>query len=533
MQSRRLRAIGISAALALLAWAGGAPLPAQAEMVYRIATMGEPKSLDPHFVSGTWENYVVGDAFMGLLTDAADAKPIPGAAESWTISDDGLTYTFKIRDHTWSDGVPVTADDFVFSFQRILDPKLAAEYASLLYPIKNAEAYNTGKLTDPNQLGVRALDPKTLEIKLEGPTGYFLELMTHYTAWPVPKHAIEKFGADWIKPGNFVGNGPFTIVEWTPNAQIVAVKNPKFYDAANVKLDKVIYYPDEDRNAVTKRFRAGEIDLADDFASEQIDFLKRELPNETKIAPYLGTYYYVVNVTRKPFDNPAVRRALSLAIERDAITGKVLKTGEIPAYGVVPPGTGDWGDGYQPEWAKLSYPERVAEAKSLLKQAGYGPDNPLKLELSYNTSENHKRIAVAVQSMWKQLGVQAELVNREVKVHYDVMKENQFDIARAAWVADYNDPQDFLYLLETRTGVQNYGRYSNPEFDQLMRAQGQERDAAARLDVMKQAERIAMSEDAWLPIYYYVSKNLLSQKVEGYETNTKQVHRSRWVSIKE
>jgi oligopeptide transport system substrate-binding protein len=531
MRRRTLGALLAASAVALSVLAPTAP--ARAEMVYRVATMGEPKTLDPHGVSGTWENYVVGDQFMGLLTDAADATPIPGAAESWTISDDGLTYTFKIRDHTWSDGVPVTADDFVYSFQRILDPKLAAEYASLLYPIKNAEGLNSGKITDPSQLGVKALDPKTLEITLEGPTGYFLELLTHYTAWPVPKHAIEKFGADWIKPGNFVGNGPFTITEWTPNAQIVAVKNPKFYDAANVKLDKVIYYPDEDRNAVTKRFRAGEIDLADDFASEQIDFLKRELPNETRITPYLGTYYYTVNVKRKPFDDPRVRRALSLAIERDAITDKVLKTGEVPAYGVVPPGTGSWGDGYRPEWASMGYQERVAEAKALLAQAGFGPDNPLKLELSYNTSENHKRIAVAIQSMWKQLGVQAELVNREVKVHYDLLQENQFDIARAAWVADYNDPQNFLYLLETRTGVQNYGRYSNPEYDALMMAQGQERDPKARLDMMKQAERIAMTEDAWLPIHYYVSKVLLSQKVEGYVDNTKQVHRSRWVSIKE
>ena len=199
----------------------------------------------------------------------------------------------------------------------------------------------------------------------------------------------------------------------------------------------------------------------------------------------------------------------------------------------MPPGTGGWGDGYQPEWIGMTYPERVAEAKSLLQQAGYGPDNPLKLELSYNTSENHKRIAVAIQSMWKQLGVQAELVNREVKVHYDELKENNFDVARAAWVSDYNDPQNFLYLLETRTGVQNYGRYSNPEYDALMVAQGQERDPKARLDIMKQAERIAMSEDAWLPIYYYVSKILVSQKVEGYVDNTKQVHRSRWVSIKE
>ncbi|MFO1069763.1 MAG: peptide ABC transporter substrate-binding protein [Geminicoccaceae bacterium] len=506
---------------------------ASAEMVYRVATMGEPKTLDPHGVSGTWENIIVGDQFMGLLTDDAAAHPIPGAAESWTVSDDGLVYTFKLRDHKWSDGQPVTADDFVFSFQRILDPALAAEYASLLYPIKNAEAINSGKITDKTQLGVKALDSKTLEITLEGPTGYFLELLTHYTAFPVPKHVVEKLGTDWIKPGNFVSNGPYKVIEWTPHAQVVAVKNPEFYDAANVKIDKVIYYPDEDRNAVTKRFRAGEIDFQDDFASEQIDFLRKELPAETRIAPYIGTYYYVTNFNRKPFDDERVRKALSMAIERDAITDKVLKTGEVPAYGVVPPGTGGEWVGYEPDWKALPYAERVAMAKALLADAGYGPDNPLKVELAYNTSENHKRIAVAIQSMWKALGVQAELVNREVKVHYDTLKQNDFDVARAAWVADYNDPQNFLYLLETRTGVQNYGRYSNPEFDKLMTDQGLTKDQAARMAMMKDAEEIAMGQNAWLPIYYYVSKALVSQKLEGYVDNAKHTHRARWMSIKE
>ena len=293
-------------------------------MVYRIATMGEPKTLDPHGVSGTWENYIVGDAFMGLLTDAADAKPIPGAAESWTISDDGLTYTFKIRDHKWSDGVPVTADDFVYSVAGASSTRrLAAEYASLLYPIKNAEKINNGTITDPTQLGVRAIDAKTLEITLESPTGYFLELMTHYTSFPVPKHVDRQVRRRLGQARQLRQQRALTVSSSgrrTP--QIVAVKNPDFYDAANVKIDKVIYYPDEDRNEVTKRFRAGEIDYADDFASEQIDFLKRELPKETHISPYLGTYYYPINVKRPPFDNPKVRRALTLAIDRDGHHGQ-------------------------------------------------------------------------------------------------------------------------------------------------------------------------------------------------------------------
>ncbi len=529
MISSRLKALGVAAAVLMAGLTYGGS--ANAEMVYRIATMGEPKTLDPHGVSGTWENYIVGDAFMGLLTDAADATPVPGAAESWTISDDGLTYTFKLRDHKWSDGTPVTAEDFVYSWRRLLDPATAAEYASIMYPVKNAEKINSGAITDLTQLGVKALDDKTLEVTLENPTGYFLELMTHYTSFPVPKHVIDKLGPDWIKPGNIVGNGAFRIVEWTPNSRVVAEKNPEFYDAANVKIDKIIYYPDEDRNEITKRFRAGEIDFVDDFASEQIDFLKRELPKETRIYPYLGTYYYPINVKKPPFDNPKVRRALSMAIDRSTMTDKVLKTGELPAYGVVPPKTGAYGDPYVPEWASLPFPERQAMAKQLLAEAGFGPDNPLKLTLSYNTSENHKRIAVAAQAMWKAIGVQAELVNREVKVHYDELKQHNFDVARAAWVADYNDPQNFLYLLETRTGPNNYGQFSDAKFDELMMEQAASRDQAQRMQYMHEAEKIAIDDDAWIPIYYYVSKALVSQNLDGYVDNTKHTHRTRWMSV--
>lgn len=521
---RRLALCGVAA----LGLAAGT---AQAEMVLRIATMGEPKTLDPHGVSGTWENYIVGDAFLGLLTEAADATPIPGAAESWTISDDGLTYTFRLRDHTWSDGTPVTAEDFVFSLRRILDPATGAEYASLLYPIKNAEQINTGEISDTSQLGVRAIDPRTLEITLVGPTPFFLELLTHYTAFPVPRHVIERHGSDWVKPGNFVGNGAYTVLEWTPNAQVVSVKNPAFYDADNVKIDKVIYYPDEDRGAVTKRFRAGEIDLQDEFASADVEFLKQELPAETRIYPKLGTYYYVFNQTRPPFDNPSLRRALSMAIDREAIMDKLIKTGELPAYGVAPPETGgDW-QPYRPAWADRPYAERVEEAKALVAAAGYGPDSPLQVEISYNTSEDHKRIAVAIQSMWKALGVQAELVNREIKVHYDTLRQRDFQVARAGWIADYNDPQNFLYLLETRSGPQNYGGYSNPEFDRLMVEQGQTNDRAERFAMMHQAERIAIDDDAWAPIFYYVSRSLVSQKLKGYMDNVKHIHRARWMSI--
>lgn len=504
-----------------------------AQDVLRVGNMGEPATLDPHHVAGTWENRIIGDMFLGLTTEGPDGSVVPGAAESWTVSDDGLVYTFKLRDHSWSDGTPVTADDFVFSLRRILAPETAAKYASLLYPIKNAEELNSGKMQGMENLAVRAIDAKTLEITLKAPTPYFIEQLTHYTAFPVPKHLVETFGDDWIKKEHIASNGAYVLDEWVPNTHVRLAKNKSFYDAANVAIEKVEFYPTEDRGAVQKRFRAGEIDIAKDFASEQFDFLKKELPNETRVAPYLGIYYYPINTKKPPFDDPRVRQALSMVIDREAITDKVLKTGEVPAYSFVPPGTGNYGDPAYVSWMETPYAERVKQAKALLAEAGYGPENPLKFMLSYNTSENHKRIAIAVASMWKKaLGVEAELFNQEVTPHYDKLEQNDFDVARAGWIADYNDAQNFLYLLETRTGRQNYGRWSNPEFDSLMEQASTTTDMDKRAALLHQAEAIAMAEQPIIPIYYYVSKNLVSSRVQGWEPNVKDIQRSRYLSLK-
>jgi oligopeptide transport system substrate-binding protein len=494
--------------------------------------MGEPATLDPHHVAGVWENRIIGDMFLGLTTEGQDGSVVPGVAEDWTISDDGTVYTFKLGDHNWSDGTPVTADDFVFALRRILAPEAAAKYASLLYPIKNAEELNSAKMQGMENLGVRTVDDKTLEITLKAPTPYFIEQLTHYTAFPVPKHLVEQHGDDWIKKENIASNGAYMLEEWVPNTHVRLVKNPEFYDADNVAIEKVEFYPTEDRAAVQKRFRAGEIDIAKDFASEQFDFLKKELPEQTKVAPYLGIYYYTINTNKPPFDDVRVRQALSMVIDREAITDKVLKTGEVPAYSFVPPGTGNYGNPAYVDWMDMSYEERVVKAKDLLAEAGYGPDSPLRFTLSYNTSENHKRIAIAVTSMWKQnLGVQAELFNQEVTPHYNKLEQNDFDVARAAWIADYNDAQNFLYLLETRTGRQNYGRYSNPEFDKLMEQASTTSDMDSRAQSMHEAEAIAMEEQAVIPIYYYVSKNLVSSKVAGWEPNVKDIQRTRYLAL--
>ncbi|MFW2365031.1 MAG: peptide ABC transporter substrate-binding protein [Desulforhopalus sp.] len=505
--------------------------PLFAGTTLRVATMGEPASLDPHKVSGTWENYVVGDMFVGLTTENPKAEPVPGVAESWTISEDGMTYTFKLRKSSWSDGTPFTANDFVYSMRRILLPETAAEYASLLYIIKGAEQINSGKAA-AETLGVKALDDHTLEIQLTGPAPYFLGLLTHYTAYPVPKHVLEKHGKLWSKPENMVVNGPYKLVEWIPNTHVKLTKNEKFWEQYPDAPDDITFYTQEDRAAVQKRFRAGEIDVAMDFASDQIKWLRENLPKETRIAPYMGVYYYPINSSVEPFTDPRVRQALAMAINREAIVDKVLKTGELAAYSFVPPGVAHYESASEVEWKGLPHGEKVKKAKALLKEAGFGPDNPLELTLRYNTSENHKRIAVAVASMWKSIGVKTELFNSEVKVHYADLKQGDFQVARAGWIADYNDAQNFLYLLETRTGPNNYGRYSNPEYDKLMLEAEVTFDLEKRSELLAKAEALAMRDLPVIPIYHYVSKNLVSTKVQGFVDNSQDIHRWRYVSLK-
>ena len=528
-----LKAVSTAGALALMM------STAASAVTLQLHNGGDPGSLDPHKVSGDWENRVVGDYIEGLVTDDAGAEPIPGQAESWDISDDGLVYTFHLRDGIkWTDGEPVTADDFVFALQRLMDPATASDYAYLQYPIKNAQAINSGEITDFDQLGVKAIDDKTLEITLEAPTPFFIEALTHYTAFPVPKHLVESLGDEWTRTENIVANGPYKVVEWLPGSYVHSVKNEDYYDAANVKIDEVYYHVLEDQAAALNRYRAGEFDILTDFPSDQYQWMQENLPGEAHVAPFLGVYYYVMNQEKAPLDDIRVREALSIAVLRDVIGPDILGTGELPAYGWVPPGTGNYvDDAYMPEWASLSYDERVAKAKDLLAEAGYGPDNPLTLQLRYNTNDNHQRIAVAIAAMWEPLGVTVELFNSEVAVHYDALRAGDFQIGRAGWLLDYNDPSNTLDLL--KTGIMqdgsmnwgnNYGRYSNDEFDTLLDQATTEQDLVARGELLAQAEKIAMDEFAALPIYWYVSKNVVKPYIEGFEDNAKDVHRTRWLT---
>lgn len=494
---------------------------------------GDPTSLDPHKVSGDWENRIVGDIFEGLLTEDPGAQPIPGQAESWTISEDGLTYTFNLRDGiVWTDGTPVTAGDFEFALQRLMDPATAADYAYLQYPIKNAEEINGGTITDFGELGVKALDDKTLEITLKQPTPYFLGALTHYTAYPLPKHVVEDKGSDWVKIGNIVTNGPYKPTEWVPGSHVTTVQNDTYYDADNLKIESVKFFVLEDISAALKRYRAGDFDIMTEFPTDQYEWMQTNMPGEPQVAAFAGLYYYVVNHNKPPFDNADVRQALAMSINREVIGPQILGTGELPAYSWVPPGMANYGEPAYFSWKDLPYGDKVAEAKALLEKAGFNSDNPLSLQLRYNTNENHKRIAVAVAAMWKQLGIDVSLYNTEVKVHYDELQRNILDIGRAGWLADYNDPHNFLNLLET--GIpNNYGRFNNAEFDALMDQSNGIVDLSKRAELMRQAEQIALDQTAAIPIYYYLSRNVVSPRVKGFENNVFDIHRTRWLELAE
>ncbi|MFZ5792203.1 MAG: peptide ABC transporter substrate-binding protein [Pseudomonadota bacterium] len=519
------------AALALAALLAGTAV-AQAETVLRRGNGAEPETLDPHKSTGVTENVIENDLFEGLVTLSADGKQIPGVAKSWDISDDGKVYTFHLRDDAkWSNGDPVTAADFAYSFRRAVDPKTASDYAPILAPIVNASDIITGK-TDPKELGVEAPDPLTVKITLNAPTPYLLGLLTHNIAMPVHKATVEKFGDQWTRPGNMVSNGAFMMADWVPQSQVTVVKNPYFHDAANVKLDKIIYYPTEDVAEELKRYRAGELDITYDVPSEQVKWLEQNMAAEFHNDPYLGTYYYVINLTRAPLGkSKQIRRALDMAVNREVLTDKITQAGEIPAYSWVPPSM----PGYQQQFVDfkdMPMDKRLAEAKKLLADAGYGPNNPLKIELLYNTNENHKKIAVAIASMWKPLGVEVTLNNQEWKVYLDTRDKKDFDVARAAWIGDFADPVNFLDLFLSDAGERNDAGYDNPKYDALLKKAAATVDPKTRLDLLARAEKIFLDDDALIPIYHYTTQHMLSPKLVGWEFNILDIHPGRFLSLK-
>lgn len=521
-------ATAIAAAL-MLAACGGDAGEAGVERFTR-GIGAQPKSFDPQKVEGTWANDVIGDMFIGLFTENAKAEPVPGVAESWTTSEDGLTWTFRLKQMNWSDGKPVTANDFVFAFQRLFDPSEAEiAYSSLQYGIRNGRNAKEGKVP-VTDVGVKAIDDLTLEIQLEYPMPHLPGVLKHYTAFPLPKHAIEQFGDDWTKPENIVVNGPYKLAEARQNDFIRSVKNPAFEGADEICFDEVVYLPVNDHDAMVRRAMAGEIDMNNSFPSGQLEVTKKNLPGWPRISPMLATTYTVTNTKKEPFNDARVRKALALAMDREHITQNVLKGGQIPAYSFVPKGIAN----YTPAeftWKDTPRAERLKMAAALLTEAGYGPDRPLKFEYLYRSTGDNPRIAPVLQQNFRDIApwVQPEIRSVETQALYDMQKAKNFIITDTGWVADFNDAYNFLYLLDSRTGPMNYGQYTNPAYDALLDQAVQEADGARRAELLHQAEALMLSETAVLPLLTRVTQDIVSPDITGYEDNPEDIHRTRYM----
>ena len=509
--------------------------PALAEAVLHRGNSGEPTSLDPAHISINIEGFIIYDMLEGLTIFGPDGKIEAGAAEKWEVSEDGKVYTFHIRENAkWSDGSPLTAGDFVFAWQRVENPKTAAEYATILYPVKNAEKVNKGELP-VDQLGIKAVDDKTLEVTLERSTPYFLQLMAHYTALPISKANYEKFGEQFVKPGNMLSNGAFTLQAHVPNDSLTVVKNENYWGAADVKLDKVIFYPIEDDAAAIRRFEAGELDTVYNFSAEQIKRLKEKYGDEVHVSPALSSYYYAFDMRNKPFDDIRVRKALSMAVDRDFLTQEIFSGAYLPLYSVVPPGM----EGYtqaKPDWASVSQIDREDKAVELMKEAGYGEGGkPLNISIRYNTNTNHQRVATAIADMWKTtLGANVTLENLDVASHYAYLKQGgKFDVARAGWAADYADPENFLFLQISTNTTFNYSHYDNKKFDELLAKSGDEQDQAKRMQMLHDAEQMVIDDQPNAPLMNQADLWMVSKKVKGWQDNSVNDHRSKFLSLSE
>lgn len=505
------------------------------EQILHIGNGGEPQDLDPQTTTGNPESQIQDALFEGLTAWGLNTEePVPGAAERWDISPDGTVYTFHLRPEAkWSNGDPVTAQDFVFSVERILSPVFSAPYAYMHYSIKNAEEFNTKKISDFSQVGIKALDDHTLEITLKAPTPYFLRLVRYRSWYPVHPPTILKFGkiddrnTQWTRAGNLVGNGPFSLTAWEPQRKIILSKNSHYWDSQTVRLNQIYYYPIEDGNAEENAFRTGQLHITNETPMERIKHYRDNEPELIRLYPLLGTYFYELNTQRPPLNDVRVRRALALAVDRELIVKHVCKAGEPVAWSLTPPDTA----GYTAR-AKLSYdPE---QARALLAEAGFpGGQGFPKLQIIYNTHKGHMQIAEVIQQIWKRnLGIEVNLLNMEWKTYLTEKSEHRFDIARASWIGDYDDPSTFLEMYLTGGGNNN-AAWSNARYDELIRQAAVEMNPAQRYELFQQAEAILMTEVPIIPIYIYRNKKLVRPSVKNWQSNPLDRHAYKYVYLEE
>lgn len=495
--------------------------------VLLFGNLSDPATLDPQIATGVPENHIISSLMEGLVAyhPSDDMAIEPGMAERIETNEAGDVYTFHLRDAQWSNGDPVTAQDFDYSYRRILNPELAAQYVTMLFVVKNAERYFESH-SNPNpgetpmaweEVGIKALDAKTLEISLIAPMPYFTNMLKHYSWFPVNPRAIEEHGGmtdrsgSWIKVGNHVGNGPFRLKSWVTNQILEVEKNPYYWDADKVKLNGIRFLPIEKTDTEERMFQADGIHVTYYVPLHKIDVYKAEAPDKIRLDPYLGTYFYRVNVTRKgPLEDKRVRRALALAIDRESLIKNVTRGAELPAYYFVPPGI----NGYK---SKNYFSYNPNEANRLLAEAGYpnGEGFP-EFDILYNTLDQHRTIAESIQQMWKQtLGINVQIHNQEWKVYLDAQSNLDYDICRAGWIGDYVDPYTFLEMFTTGNGNNDTG-WSNQRYDELISKAPLAHTTDDRFAMLNEAEDILMDELPILPIYIYTRPYLLHPSVRNW-----------------
>ncbi|MDG2174873.1 MAG: peptide ABC transporter substrate-binding protein [Gammaproteobacteria bacterium] len=502
--------------------------------VFHFGNHAEPQGLDPHIVTGIPEHHILTALFEGLVLKNPYTLDIePGVAESWDISADGLTYTFRLRENTsWSNGDVLTAEDFRWSWQRALSPILGSEYSYMYYPIENAEAYNSGQMSDFSQVGVTVLDEHTLQVKLHSPTPYFLQLLDHYSMFPVHRATLEAFGSAsdrltaWAQEGNIVTNGAFVLTEWQINSHVRVEKSPLYWDAEEVDLKAIVFYPTENLVTEERMFRDRQLHRTAEIPLDKIFTYQQEQLEVTKIAPWIGSYFYMFNTTRAPLNDVRVRKALAMSIDRTLIAETVTQGVYSSSTALVPPGT----LGYQPPQLFTYDPEKAVE---LLAEAGYpNGDGFPAFDFLYNTNEDHRKIAVAIQQMWmKTLNITVNLVNQEWKVYLDSHNNMNYDVARRGWIGDYVDPYTFLGMYITDGGNNKTG-FSNARYDEIILHEAPaELDKDKRFALYYEAETILLENMPILPIFTYQFKHLYQTSVKGMPNNIMDYYNYKYVSL--
>lgn len=540
MKRTRKTSLGLVFLAALLAVAlsvvylsrGGPADQATAASVLHRGLSTDPESVDPHKARSVQAGDVLRDIGEGLLSYSATGELVAGTADEWSVSEDGLTHTFHIRENArWSNGDLVTAQHFVFSFRRLVDPVTAAFYSQLLGDIANAQEIIAGEL-GAETLGVEAANDRTLVITLVRPTPYLLSLLTLPSTFPVHPGAIAEHGDAFTRAGNLLSNGAYKLVAWEPGSVLALSRNEHYWNNAATAIDEVRHHVVTQEMTELNRYRAGELHITGSVPPDSFAQVREKYPEELHIAPYLGVYYYGFNLTKPPFkDNPQLREALSMAVDRDVLVTSITGRGEAPAFSWVPPGV----DNYEPRrfnYADQSQDERNAHARRLLQDAGYGAENPLQIELRYNTSDTQQRIALAVQSMWREvLGVETTLVNEEFQVLLSNMREREVtQVFRSSWVGDYNDAHTFLSIMESGN-ASNMPGYADEEFDSLMRRAAEQVDPDRRRLFLEEAERVLLAGHPVIPLYFYVGKHLVSSEVVGWGDNVLDYHYSQHLSL--